>query len=74
MKFPICSWKYTSGTEYPGTEHSPPVRAVLPLCREILFLWSRNPNAVQKATVGRIGGKTIFAPAGAEILLPLGSS
>ena len=45
----------------------PPVRAVLPLCREILFLWSGNPNTAQKATVGAIWGNCEFCPCGGGI-------
>ena len=47
-------------TYHPGMEHSPPVRAVLPLCREISFLWGRNPNTAQKTTVGNFQEKRIL--------------
>ena len=43
----------------------PTVRAVSPLCREILFVWRSNPKAAKTATVGRFRKILRFAPAGA---------
>ncbi len=42
----------------------PPVRAVLPLCRQNLFLWGSNPKAAEKPTIGAVSGNYEACPCG----------
>ena len=60
----IRSASTTSTKSHPPPRHRalPTVRALLPLCRQIFFLWGSNPKAAEKPTVGAVSGNLQSLP------------
>ena len=60
----IRSASITSTKSHPPPRHRalPAVRALLPLCRQISFLWGSNLKAAEKPTVGAVSGNLRSLP------------